>query len=161
MRQAAAMLPVLCLMAVGCSMAPRTDLEPMADGEVLPVLRERSAVFSTINRPLRLVIHDPGTLAMLPFDPGPVDFDREMVLLAAMGPTPSADCAIRIRRVWRDGPRLRVRVELQFPPGDAARSEARASPYHLVVVPRSDRRIRGFEAAVSPDAFGGGGGRGR
>lgn len=152
---------VLGLLLAGCSMGPTTNLDLIADGEQFPVLREQIATFSTINRPLRLVIHDPGTLAMLPFDIGPVDFQTEMVLLAATGPTPSDGYAIRIRRVWRDGLRLRVRVETQFPPTDVPRAGRSASPYHLVVVPRSDLLVKGFAATVSPDAFGPRSGRGR
>ncbi|HUU82128.1 MAG TPA: protease complex subunit PrcB family protein [Phycisphaerae bacterium] len=135
-------------------MAPGTDLYTIADGEQLPVLRERIGTFSAINRPLRLVIHDPGTLAMVPFDIGPVDFDTEMVLLASMGATPSDGYSIRIRRIWRDGQWLRARVERRFPPPDALRRGKPASPYHAVVVRRCDLRVGGFTATVSADAFG-------
>lgn len=151
-----AMVAGLGLLVTGCSVGPGATIEPIADGEVLSVLRERHGTFSSIDRRLRLVIHEPATLAMLPFTVDPVDFSTEMVLLAALGPTPGDDYSIRIRRVWRDGLRLRARVEVQFPPVDAPRSGSRASPYHLVVVPRCDLRVRGFEARVSPDAFGSG-----
>jgi len=95
---------------------------------------------------------------MLPINVGPVDFDEEMVLLAALGPTACDDYAIRIRRVWRDGMQLRARVEVQCPAADAPRRGTPASPYHLVIVPRSELNVKGFEARVPPDAFGPGGG---
>jgi hypothetical protein len=138
------------LLAAGCTTAPRAEVTVVADGQELPVLRQKSGAFSSITRRLRLVVHDPGTLAMLPVDPGPVNFSHEMVLLAAMGPTPSDDYAIRIRRVWREGSVLRARVEKRFPRPDAPRGSAPASPYHLVVVPRSELNVRGFEAGVPP-----------
>ena len=138
------------LLAAGCTTAPRAEVAVVADGQELPVLRQKSGAFSSITRRLRLVVHDPGTLAMLPVDPGPVDFSHEMVLLAAMGPTPWDDYAIRIRRVWREGSVLRARVEKRFPRPDAPRGSAPASPYHLVVVPRSELNVRGFEVGVPP-----------
>ncbi|MHC4610504.1 MAG: hypothetical protein ACYS7M_09165, partial [Planctomycetota bacterium] len=77
------------LLTAGCATAPRTEPALIADGQELPILREKSGTFSSIGRGLRLVVHDPGTLAMLPVDVGTVDFGHEMVLVAAMGPTPS------------------------------------------------------------------------
>ena len=96
---------------------------------------------------------------MLPVDPGQVDFDHEMVLVAALGPTASADYAVRITRVWRDGAVLRAEVEVAHPPADSPRRGIPASPYHLVVIPKSNLNVAGFTAAVSPEAFAGSGRR--
>jgi hypothetical protein len=129
-------------------MAPRDDALAWADGQELPILNQRQGTYSSIDRAVRAVVHDPGTLAMLGMGGVDVDFDSQMVLLAALGPTPSANYGIRIRRVWRDGWALRAAVEVVHPAVDAPRRGTPASPYHLVVVPRSDLNVVGFSADV-------------
>ena len=152
LRAAAMLIPALTA-ACGCTSAPRGLGAGPADGQELPILRQKAGTFSSIGQSLRLVIHDPGTLAMLPLDIGPVDFDKEMVLVSTMGPTPSDEYAIRIQRVWRDGPVLRAAVDVRYPPAGAALRSTPASPYHAVVVPRSPLNIRNFDVEVPPTAF--------
>ncbi len=146
---AAKTVRLLLLLAVAGCATTRSGpaFEPAHDQE-LPILREVSGTYSTIGRPLRLVVHDPGTLAMLPIDLGPVDFNREMVLVSALGPTPSPTYAIRIRRIWRDGPALRAAMDIQYPAPDAQLRSAPASPYHAVVVPKSNLNVRNFQAGI-------------
>jgi hypothetical protein len=129
----------------GCSLSSaRVDQLP-AEGADLPVLREKRGVYSSFEERKRLVIHDVGSMATVPVDPGPVDFDREMVVVAALGPAPSPDYGIRIRGVKRQGSRLRAAVEVQYPPMDAPRRGRPSSPYHLIVVPKCHLNIVGFE----------------
>jgi hypothetical protein len=124
-----------------------------ADGQDLPVLHERAGTFSSIGQSLRLVVHDQGSLATLPVDIGPVDFEREMVLVAAMGPTPSEGYFIRIRRVWRHGQELRAEVDIRYPSSGGQLRGRPASPYHVVVVPRCHLNVRDFDVEVPPSAF--------
>ena len=72
--------------------------------------------------------------------------------LAAIG-LPSRDDDIALQRVWRDGPELRARVEKRFPEADLPRRTAPANPYHLIVVPRCDRNVRGFPVKPPDGAF--------
>jgi len=154
MRAAGALIAVGLLSQTACSNAPSPDLSGVSDGQELPILREVAGTYSSITRPLHLVIHDAATLAALPVDPGPVDFDKEMVLFAATGPTRSERCAIRIRRVWRDGAVLRASVVKEFPPADEARTSTTASPFHLVVLRKMSLNVVGFNAKVPHGTFG-------
>ena len=138
----------------GCAVTPRVTSQEPQEGTELPVLRESGGTFSSIDRPLRLVIHDPGSLAMLPLEAGPVDFDREMVLVAALGPVASGEYSIRIHRVFRRGSSLHAGVVVGHPPADAVRVRRRASPYHLVVVPKSELNVAGFGADVAASLTG-------
>ncbi len=141
------------VLAGGCSQAPMAGGGDIADRQELPILRSQAGTYANFARPLRLAIRDAGTLAMVPVDVGPVDFQREMVLLAALGPTPSPEYGIRIRRVWRDGSELRARIEKRFPEADLPRRTTPANPYHLIVVPRCDRNVRGFPVKPPDGAF--------
>ncbi len=138
--------------ASGCATS-RLQNPWLADGQELPILREMGGTFSSINRSLRLVIHDRGTLAMMPLEVGPVDFDREMVLVGAMGQTPSDDYSIRISRVWREGSELRAAVDLHYPPAGARLRATPASPFHAVIVPKCDLNVRDFDVRIPPKAF--------
>ncbi|MCP4247264.1 MAG: hypothetical protein GY778_09475 [bacterium] len=137
----------------GCSQSPVAVAGDIADQQELPILRSHAGTYANFSRPVRLAIRDAGILAMLPVDLGPVDFEREMVLLAALGPTSSPEWAIRIRRVWRDGSELRAQVEKRLPGADCLRRTTPANPYHLIVVPRCDRNVRGFAVKPPDGAF--------
>lgn len=143
----------LVVVASGCALGPASRGPRLADGAEIPILRDVSGSLSSIQRSLRLAIHDPGTLAMLPVRIGPVDFDREMVLFAALGPTASEDYTIRITRVWRDGSVLRAAVEITYPPAEGGTSRRRASPYHAVVLPRVPMNVEGFDSQPPSRAF--------
>ena len=136
------------VLLAGCSGAQRPELAGVQDGQELPILGQRVGTYSRITQPLRLAIYDPGAMAVIPIDPGPVDFDQQMVLLAALGPTPTAEDQIRIRRVWRDGSVLRAEVVIERPGQTVELSPTAASPYHLVVVPHCSLNVAGFTAAV-------------
>jgi len=118
-----------------------------------PILWEQQGTYSNITQALRVVVRDRATLARLPITEVPVDFDRQMVLVAALGPAPTDQVGIRITRVWRDKNRIRVQVQTLHP-GEAKHAGLkRTSPYHIVVVPRSDLNVVGFSSTVPPKAF--------
>jgi len=146
-KRLALVLTVLaCPISAGCSRAPGNEVELLADGATIPILRQKSASHSRFGRALRAAIYDDGALAMMHIDIGPVDFDREMVLIAAMGPVPSEDYRIRIQRLWRHGSSLRADVQIHYPPPESPRHGRKASPYHAIVVPRCRLNIDNFEA---------------
>ena len=132
----------------GCTQVRPHASDPLTDGQELPILSETVGSFSNIAKPLRIVIYDGATLSQFVLGTLDVDFDRHMVLLAAMGPAASPDCSVRIRRVWRDGSRLRVEVEQSYPDPSAARHPASASPFHAVVVPRCEMPIDRFSGLI-------------
>jgi hypothetical protein len=139
-------------LAGGCSQAPDPRMTQVADGAELKIVATSSNAFSDVARPMRVVVYDRGTLALFGIELDDVDFERHMVLIAAMGPAPHEDCAIRIRRVWRDGGRVRVAVEQQYPAADARR-RLTSSPLHAVVVPRCELPIERFSSKMPRNAF--------
>jgi len=119
-----------------------------APGEDLPILWEASGTYSRLSRTVRIVARDRATLAQLPIAEVPVDFDSQMVLIAGLGPTPNDKLGIRIKRVWRDGSRIRV-LERHIHPGfDQAPGLRPASPWTILVVPRSDLNVEGYSPRV-------------
>jgi hypothetical protein len=144
----------LCWITVaGCSQHSERLGSELPDGADLPILAERHDISSSYARPLRAVIHDRGTLAGLGLVDLPVDFTQQMVLLAAMGPAANEECRIRILHVWRDGSRLRVEVESTYPPDTSLHRPGMTSPFHAVVVPRSDLPIDRFSGHIPPNAL--------
>lgn len=141
------------LLAAGCSLTPHRPADTLTNGQELPVIRELARTHSTFTGPVRLVVHGPATLAQLPLNLGKVDFDRHMVLVAALGPTPTDQYGITIDRVWRDGPVIRAHIQMRYPPVDAPLGTLPASPFHAVVVPRSDLTVRGFDAVFRPGSL--------
>jgi hypothetical protein len=100
---------------------------------------------------VHIVARDEPTLAQIPLAEVPVDFNTQMVLVAGLGPTPSDDMGIRIARVWEDNGRIKVQ-ERQIHPGPDQKSGLNpASPWTLVVVPRSDLNVEGYTNRVPAD----------
>ncbi len=118
-----------------------------------PILWEQQGTYSNIAQAFRVVVRDRATLARLPITEVPVDFDRQMVLVAALGPAPTDQVGIRITRVWREKNHIRVQVQTLHP-GEAKHAGLkRTSPYHIVVVPRSDLNVVGFGSTLPSKAF--------
>jgi hypothetical protein len=136
----------------GCGSARPGDVIQRGPDE-FPIQWEEGGTYSNIARAFRVVARDRATLSQLPIAEVPVDFDRQMVLVAALGPASTDQLAIRITRVWRDGSRIRVQVQTLHPGEEKRGGVRRASPYHIVVVPRSDLGVAGFATAVPPGAF--------
>ena len=117
-----------------------------------PVIRERSGTFSRITRPCQLVIRDRVALSQLALSDIPVDFETEMVLVCGLGPTAGSDLGVRIKRVWQEDSVIRV-TERQIHPGADRSGELEiASPWTLVVVPRSDLNVAGY-VSRAPDGL--------
>ncbi len=135
----------------GCSGAPGQTVELLANGETIPILRQKSAAHSRFGRKLRAAVYDRGSLDMMPIDLGPVDFEHEMVLIAAMGPVPSEGYSIQIHRLWRHGSSLRADVQVRYPAAGTTLRGRQASPYHAIVVPRSSLNIDHFGAGRHQD----------
>src|SRR5688572_4515778 len=96
--------------AVGCDLQ-RRPAHPLAGSiEEIPILADHSGAYSNLKREARLVIYDQQMLDQLPVQIRPVDFSREMVLFAGLGPTPSPDFSVAIERVERRGRRIHVSV---------------------------------------------------
>lgn len=128
----------------GCSNAAS---EPVLH-EDIPITWEKSGTYSHLSRAVRILARDRATLAQVPITEVPVDFEREMVLIAGLGPTPSSERGIRITRVWADSGRLRVQ-ETQLHPGTEQQPGLRpASPWSVAVIPRSDLNVEGYSVQV-------------
>lgn len=110
----------------------------------LPILRSRNGLHSHENRAMQLVIRDPATLARVPIVDVPVNFDREMLLIVTLGRVMSDQYSVEIDRVWREKSKVRVSTRVTQPAPGA--SPAIATPYCIVVVPRSDLNVEGFLA---------------
>mgnify|MGYP000156239434 CR=1 FL=1 len=95
---------------------------------------------------MRLVVRDAGMLAQVPLVDIPVDFREQMVLIITLGRRLSDQYAVRINRVYRDGPRLRVDYEVTAPPPDAPLVVS--SPFCMAVVPRCDLNVEDFSPAL-------------
>jgi hypothetical protein len=113
--------------------------------EELPILASYSGSYSNLKREARVVIYDQSTLNLLPIETRPVDFEREMVLFAGLGPTPSPDYGIAIERVEKRERRIHVHVVRSYPPPDHGLTPGLASPFCAVILPRSEFIVSGFD----------------
>lgn len=125
-----------------------------APGEDLPILWEASGTYSRIRHGARIVVRDSATLAQIPLTEVPVDFDSQMVLIAALGPTPNPRLGIRIKRVWREGSRIRVLERPIHPGSDDGSATRPASPWTMVVVPKTDLNVDGYSPRVPQGLLG-------
>lgn len=148
-RQAALVLAAGVL--AGC--AGEKKGPPAREIEELPIQWEQSGSHSRLRRSVRVVVRHPATLMRIPLAEVPVDFRKQMVLVAGLGPTTSDSVGIRISRVWREGSRIRVREEQLHPGFDETGHLVRASPWTMVVVPRSDMNVEGYSPDVPRGAF--------
>jgi len=123
--------------------------------EELPILWETSGTWSHVSRPVRLVAYDAATLAQVPVAEVPVDFNSQMVLVAALGPTFGQDIGVRITRVWLEDSQVRVQERRLHPGLDRPGRLERSSPWTVVVVPRYEANVRGYSSDVPPGLLGG------
>lgn len=136
------LLTVLLLQSAGCHDNGRGVRQHFADGEELPILRHVAAPHCHESQAMQIVVRDAAGLAQIPLQDVPVDFEREMLLIATLGRVPSDQYSVRIERVWREGPHLRVSVVVQRPPPGSPLVVA--SPYCIAVVPRCDLNVEAF-----------------
>ncbi len=127
--------------------------EGVAHGDDLPILGELSQSQTRIAKPLRIVIYDYPSLSQFPLLELDVDFDSQMVLLAAMGPASSRSCRIEIESVWMGDRKIEVDVTEIYPDSDDQKSPAIVSPIHAVVVPRSELPVSGFTSRIPKNLY--------
>jgi hypothetical protein len=147
----------LLVLACGCT-APQGVERPGGEKvvEELPILWEKSGTWSHVKRPVRVVAYDAATLAQVPVTEVPVDFNTQMVLITALGPTLGPDIGVKITRVWREGPEIRVQ-EMRVHPGlERSGALERSSPWSVVVVPRCEMNVRNYTSRVPAGLMGDG-----
>lgn len=113
-----------------------------------PILAQRRGIYCGLRNRLRVVIRDEAHMAMLPVPTMPVDFDSQMVLFVTLGQVFSDRYGVRIERLWREGRLIKVAMEEIYPAAGEAGPPRPCSPYHLVVVPRSDLNVEGFATEI-------------
>lgn len=146
-------LSIALLAWCGCATTPPLTTQP-AQAE-MPISWEQSGTHSHVARAARIIVRDRATLAQVPVGEVPVDFETQMVLVAALGPTPGSDVGIRITRVWEQDGRLRVQERQIHPGREQERGLSPASPWTAVVIPRSDLNVSGYSPVVPPNLISG------
>lgn len=137
----------LLVLIAGCGApAGRGWLAPKTI-EDLPILAELSGRFGGPEVPAQVVARDQPTLVLLRLPRLDVDFSQQMVLFASLGRIGNDQTEVRIARVWREGSLIHAEVRTFWPTSLPARRRT-STPWHAVVVPRSDLNVKGF----SPDA---------
>ncbi|MCK6526295.1 protease complex subunit PrcB family protein [Myxococcota bacterium] len=146
-----ALLPLLLVLALaGCDAAA----PPGPPVDVVPVVETQQ---SGVGAEARRVIGSPAewesfwkehAAGRLPPEPPPqVDFERRVVLVAAMGQRRSGGFGIEIAGVEpTPGGGLEVRVATRVPPEGAVTAAVMASPLVAVSVPRPTGPVRWVEA---------------
>lgn len=137
-------LLLMLLSAGGCTgMGGGASMDEY-DPDEFPILWQRAGTYSSLDVPLRLVVRNRAEMALCPVSNVPVDFEKDMVLVAGMGRVYSDQYCIRINRIWREGSRLKVDVQVYRTESGSESVIKLASPYHVVVIPRSDLNVEGF-----------------
>ena len=146
---------VACLVQTGCTGGAGGvggGSRDASAAEDIPILWQSSGTHSRLVRRVRILARDQATLAQVPLAEVPVDFETQMVLIAGLGPTPSSEQGIRIVRVWREGSRIRVQERPIHPGADQVPGLQPASPWTVVVIPKSDLNVEGYTTQV-PDGL--------
>ncbi|NLX13414.1 MAG: hypothetical protein GXY44_07150 [Phycisphaerales bacterium] len=141
---------LVILAGIGCHGSGPTAgvFDVPVDGAELPIIWEKTGIYSRINRPIRLVIHDEAALAQVPIAEVQVDFRTHMLLIAGMGPVLRDDVGIRITRLWREGTRIRVQEQHVYSEAAGPEGIQPASPWTIIAVPRSSLNVEGYSARV-------------
>ena len=114
----------------------------------VPILRRLAGSSASLREPIRVVARDWETYCQLGLPDLPVEWGREMVLVAALGPTLRRDLTLFVDRVEQRGSAIHpsVRLALVRPPEPAENNpwkQARC-PFEVVVVPYSGLNVIGF-----------------
>ncbi len=124
--------------------------EPAPVIEEYPILYQKAGKYCGAKQEMRLVVRDQAHMAFVPVGDVPVDFNNQMVLFVTTGQVYSESYDIQIDRVWRQDRLVRVGITKTYPQvGDMGYPHP-CSPYHLVVVSKSDLNVEGFVAEVTP-----------
>jgi len=147
------MVGILLVAGTACTTHRPTATREADVAEDLPILWQKSGLYSRLNRRVRLVARDARTLAQIPIAEIPVDFRTQMVLIAGLGPTPNSELGIAIVRVWQEGTRIRVQERSLHPGVDRATGLEPASPWTIAIVPRSELNVDGYDTRVPRGAL--------
>lgn len=148
---------VMSMLVAGCaelpSISPGLDQVPLP-GEPVQVVRLEAYFpvhYSGLDAPARLVVESQAEWALVwqriwgSHDPVPalpsIDFDRETVLVAAMGTRPTGGYAIRVDAAAAQGERVAVRVVETSPGSRCALTQAFTAPIDIVKLPRTPQPI--------------------
>lgn len=145
---------VLSIGLAGCATTQPTGPRPSASQEDLPILWQQSGTYSRITRGTHVVARNPMELAKLPIAEVPVDFKIQMVLIVGLGPSPTNELGVRIARVWHEGSRIRVQERRIHPGTLRSPGVEPASPWTIVVVPKSDLNVEGYTTRVPKGTLG-------
>lgn len=77
-----------------------------------------------------------------------IDFEKEMLLVAAMGTRPTGGHAIEIEAVDRDGSSITASVRTRSPGKNCMTTQALTAPVAIVRIPRSDLPVRFVEEHI-------------
>ena len=153
MRTRESLVLLLGLVSLGCNHARQpTDATGQPPGAVTlatePIEAMAQVAYSGIQDRRRTVLRTRAeweafwrelTSNHLPPPPPPaIDFDRRMVLVAAMGSRPTGGYAISIERVWEAEGRVTAVVREVSPGPDCAVTQAFTAPVAAVSVERRD-----------------------
>ena len=118
-----------------------------------PILWQASGDDLIIRKGFNLVVRDQAGLSQIPLTDVNVDFTKQMVLFATLGPVRTRGIDIQIQRVWRQGNRIHTEILILRPDNTENDRFEPHSPYHLVVVPRSDLNVAEFNTSVPKGAL--------
>lgn len=149
-------LPLMLILAgftvMGCT-ASEPKPQRVLSVEDLPIIWQQGGTNSRLRRPIRLLARDAETLADIPLAEVPVDWNEHMVLVHGLGPTPTAQNAVTIVRVWREGSVIKVQERQIHPGPDAVATGAPGSPWTIAIIPRSDWNVEGYSTSLPAKAF--------
>jgi hypothetical protein len=124
--------------------------EPPPVIEEYPVLYQKAGKYCGAKQEMRLVVRDQAHMAFVPVSDVSVDFNSQMVLFVTTGQVYAESYDIQIDRVWRQNRQIRVGISKTYPQAGEMDYPHPCSPYHLVVVPKSDLTVEGFVTEVAP-----------
>ena len=148
---------VLLILAFPATLLAQQSPAPASTSRTLSVERLRDDAqpftsYSGIDDSLRIVVRDEASWRgvwqkihrrMVPVPPiPPVDFKREMVIVAAMGQRPSGGFAIRVDSAMDLGDSLEIVVRTEIPGRGCLRSAAITQPLDLVRLPARPLPVR-------------------
>ena len=147
---------VLALLMAACAesaspLEPDLDeLEPGGAPVAVTRLRERPSFYTGYNEPGRLVVDDQVELDQAwsrlgVYQPGgspPVDFGRELVVVAAMGSRSTGGYSIRVEEVRAYADHVTVHVVETSPSRSCITTQAFTAPAEAVKIPRTSLEIR-------------------
>jgi PrcB C-terminal len=143
----------------------RVEAQPSPDRETVAVTRlrdsARETAFSTYTGMLdsvRTVVRDSANWRTVwaqinrPFIPSPalppIDFKREMVVVAGLGARPSGGYDIVIESVEQDSTGIEVALRRASPAPGCPVAAAMTQPLDMALIPASDQRVRFRERSV-------------